>query len=223
MVFLYLHIKRIVDFLVGLLALPFVILAFLFIAPVIYFTDRGPIFYTAPRRGKDAKVFLMYKFRSMRVHAPDIRNADGSTYNGDDDPRVTRIGRLLRKTSLDELPQFFNVLKGDMSLIGPRPTLATKEIDWDTLDENRRLHYAVRPGITGYSQAYYRNSITQEEKFENDAYYAAHVSFLLDVRIVFKTVFSVLKHENINITADYNTAVRETEKLPAMAGTENDA
>ena len=113
--------KRLIDLLFCLIGLPFFLVAFIIFAPIIYFTDKGPVFYNAKRIGKDGKLFKMYKFRSMYVNAPDIRLSDGSTYNGEDDPRVTPIGRFMRKTSIDELPQFLNVLLGHMSIIGPRP------------------------------------------------------------------------------------------------------
>ena len=112
------RIKRVFDFIIGLLAMPFVLLVTVIMTPIIYLNDKGPIFYNASRIGKNGKPFKMYKFRSMMVNAPDIRNEDGSTYNGDDDPRVTKIGRFMRKTSIDELPQFFNVLLGDSGIIG---------------------------------------------------------------------------------------------------------
>ena len=130
----------------------------------------------------------------MKVNAPDIRLADGSTYNGKDDPRVTKIGRILRETSIDELPQLFNILKGEMSLIGPRPD----PVDWiDKYPEEYRVFLEARPGITGYSQAYYRNSDSSGEKIKHDAYYAQNVSFWLDVKIFFKTIQTVLMHENL--------------------------
>ena len=113
--------KRFLDILISLLVLPFFVLIFIIVAPLIFFTDKGPIFYCGKRIGRNGKIFKMFKFRSMIVNAPDIRTATGSTYNGDDDPRVTKIGRFLRKTSIDEIPQILNVLKGDMSIIGPRP------------------------------------------------------------------------------------------------------
>lgn len=192
-------IKRFIDIVLSLIAcIPFVI-AFIFVAPIIYFTDRGPVFYNANRRGKGGKVFKMYKFRSMYVNAPDIRNEDGSTYNGENDPRVTKIGKVMRKLSIDELPQVLNVLKGDMSIVGPRPTLATGELD--LTDINRKLRFSVRPGITGYAQAYFRNSISQEEKFSNDAFYAQNITFLLDVKIVVKTFFGVISSKNIFVEA----------------------
>lgn len=188
--------KRFCDIVFSLPALLVFVLAFIFVAPAIFFTDRGPVFYVAVRRGRNGKTFRMIKFRSMRVNAPDVRNADGSTYTGADDPRVTKIGRLMRRTSVDELPQFINVLKGDMSIIGPRPRLAGGT--YEELDDLRKKGLSVRPGITGYSQAYFRNSIPQEEKFRNDAYYAEHVSFPFDLKIFFKTVLSVLGAKNIN-------------------------
>lgn len=188
--------KRIFDILIGLLALPFVLLLILILGPIIYFTDKGPIFYNGPRIGRDGKVFKMCKFRSMRVNAPDLRTADGSTYNGDDDPRVTKIGRFMRKTSLDEIPQFLNVLAGQMSFVGNRPD-TPRMLDVYT-DEQKKWLFITKPGITGYSQAYYRNSTTCEEKIANDIYYAKNESFLLDVKIIFRTVRTVLFRENIN-------------------------
>lgn len=186
--------KRLIDTLVGVIALPFVLLFVIIFAPIIYFTDRGSVFYNAYRLGLDGKPFKMYKFRSMYVNAPDIRNEDGSTYNGDDDPRVTKIGRFMRKTSIDEIPQFLNVLKGDMSLIGPRPDPLD---DMDIYTEEQKKKLRVRPGITGYNQAYYRNAVTQNEKFKHDVYYAEHVTFKLDVKVFFRTIKTVFKRENI--------------------------
>ena len=172
------------------------LLLILILGPIIYFTDKGPIFYNGPRIGRDGKVFKMCKFRSMRVNAPDLRTADGSTYNGDDDPRVTKIGRFMRKTSLDEIPQFLNVLAGQMSFVGNRPD-TPRMLDVYT-DEQKKWLFITKPGITGYSQAYYRNSTTCEEKIANDIYYAKNESFLLDVKIIFRTVRTVLFRENIN-------------------------
>ena len=111
--------KRLFDIVISLFAMPFVLIVIAVFAPIIYFTDRGNPFYNAERVGKNGKPFKMYKLRSMYVNAPDIRLSDGSTYNGEDDPRVTPIGRVIRKASIDELPQIINVLRGLMSLIGP--------------------------------------------------------------------------------------------------------
>lgn len=195
--------KRIIDIIIGLIALPFVILVVLCLAPFIYFTDRGPIFYNATRAGKDYKPFKMFKLRSMYVNAPDIRNADGSTFNSDNDPRVTPIGRIIRKTSLDEFPQFLNILIGNMSFIGPRPKLYNPQSYPNGLPEHMKKSYLVKPGVTGYAQAYYRNSITEDEKFHWDGYYADNISFMMDVKIIFKSMKSVLFRENINTEQSY--------------------
>jgi lipopolysaccharide/colanic/teichoic acid biosynthesis glycosyltransferase len=228
---IYRFFKRFFDILISLIALPFVLLVILIFAPIIYFTDRGPVFYNAERIGKNGKVFKMLKLRSMKVNSPNLKNADGSTYNGKDDPRVTKFGRFMRKTSIDEFPQFLNVLKGDMSFIGPRAHLTTNYKGYDLLDEPHKKRLAVRPGITGYSQAYFRNAATSQQKMENDVYYAENISFWLDVKIVFKTIFSVLKRENIYVTEASTQgvspvevsedAVAVAEKETAKVGTES--
>ena len=140
------------------------------------------------------KLFKMYKFRSMKVNAPDIRNDDGSTYNSKDDPRVTRIGKIIRRLSIDETSQILNVLKGDMSIIGPRPATPMILKDTSPLQEAR---FAVRPGITGYTQMKYRNSAQGEKRYEADKYYAENVSFLLDMKIVIGTVSRVLMGKDL--------------------------
>ena len=188
-------IKRLVDFLVGLCALPFVLLAIIILGPLIWIEDKGPIFYKAKRISQGGGVFSMYKFRSMIVNAPDIRLANGDTYNGGDDPRVTKVGRFMRNTSLDEIPQFLNVLIGNMSFIGPRPDTL------DFLDVYKREApevLTIKPGITGYNQAYFRNSIDGKEKMANDVFYAKNLSFGMDLKIIFRTIKTVLFHENIN-------------------------
>ncbi len=203
--------KRLLDFTIALVALPFVLIVIAVMAPIIYLEDNGPVFYNAKRIGRNGKLFSMFKFRSMKVNAPDIRNADGSTYNGDDDPRVTKIGRIMRRTSVDEIPQLLNVLLGHMSLIGPRPDPPD---DMNIYTERQKTKLAVRPGITGYNQAYFRNSVEQNEKFENDVYYKEHVSFRLDIKILLKTIVTVLKHDNI-----YNNASTVNEDGQAVIDT----
>lgn len=189
------YVKRILDFTGSLILSPIVGVICLVCWPFIYAEDQGPIFYKAKRRGRGGKPFEMYKLRSMKVDAPDIRNADNSTFNSTTDPRVTKVGRIMRKTSIDELPQILNVLKGDMSFIGPRPVTVDKK--YEELDEVRKIRLTVRPGITGYSQAYYRNSISQNEKLKLDAKYAKNVSFILDAKIFFKTIKTVVMHKDI--------------------------
>ena len=136
----------------------------------------------------------MLKFRSMRENAPDLRNEDGSTFNSKTDTRVTKIGHILRETSLDEIPQVFNVLAGQMSIIGPRAGDVESK---DTYEEDEKDKLLIRPGITGYTQAYYRNGLGVREKRLYDAWYAHSVNFELDVKIFFRTIKTVLTHENV--------------------------
>lgn len=195
--------KRLFDIIGSLIILPFVLLEIIVLAPIIWLTDRGPVFYNAPRIGRKRKIYKMFKLRSMYVNSPDLKNPDGSTYNSDDDPRVTPIGKIMRKTSLDEFPQFLNILLGDMSFVGPRPRLPKNNKSWDELDDAKKKVYGLRPGVTGYAQAYFRNSITQDEKFEKDAYYADHVSLWMDIKILFQTAWSVIARKNINTEQSY--------------------
>lgn len=191
--------KRLVDIIISTLGLIIFIIIFIPVSIAIYLEDKGPIFYNAPRLGRDGKVFKMYKFRSMKVNAPDLRKADGSTYNGEDDPRLTNVGKFIRKTSLDETPQVLNVLIGNMSIIGPRPDLP-EHIEKYVGDELRKLE--VLPGITGYSQAYYRNSIEWKERIKHDIYYINNLSLVMDVKIFIKTIMTVLKKEGVYINAE---------------------
>ena len=196
--------KRLIDIVIGLIALPFVLLAIMCTAPVIWIIDGGPIFYNATRAGKGYKPFKMFKLRSMYMNSPDLKNADGSTFNSDQDPRVTPIGRVLRKTSLDEFPQFLNILIGDMSFIGPRPKLYKEgRLEQSDVTEDMKKSFTVKPGVTGYAQAFFRNSITQDEKFKWDAYYADNISLFLDMKIFWRTIVSVLGRKNINTQQSY--------------------
>ncbi len=201
------YVKRILDIMISLIALPFFLLSFLFVAPAIYLEDRGSIFYKAKRRGIHGCIFEMYKYRSMKMNAPDLRNADNSTFNSSDDPRITRVGKFLRKTSIDELPQIINVLKGDMSIIGPRPITINKPLE--EYDEKRKIRLQVKPGVTGSVQALYRNSIGQEEKLQHDAEYAQNVTFVGDVKIILKTIQTVVQRKGIYIKQENVKDVHE--------------
>lgn len=192
-------VKRFFDIVFGLIGTVIFAFSYVFIAPVIFFTDRGPVLYKSLRRGKRDKIFTMYKYRSMKVNAPDLRNEDNTTFNGKNDPRVTRIGKILRETSLDELPQFLNVLKGDMSLVGPRPNVPTAGLAYEDIPEDRKKRLQVKSGITGYAQAFFRNSAPLEEKIKADNYYVDHISFLLDVRIVIKTFTRILSRKGLYV------------------------
>ena len=186
--------KRLFDLLLALIALPFWLIILVIVGPMIYFQDKGSIFYNAPRLGKDGKIFKMYKFRSMQMNARELRNDDGSTFNAEDDPRLTRIGKFIRKTSLDETPQLLNILKGDMSIIGPRPDLP-EHMELYEGNEARKLE--IRPGVTGYNQAYYRNTIPWKERIKNDIYYIDHLTLWMDLKVFFKTAASVIRREDV--------------------------
>ncbi|MBI6027017.1 sugar transferase [Clostridium perfringens] len=188
-------IKRFFDILMSLVILPFLVIVMVPVYIMIKLDDKGPIFYNAPRLGINMKPFIMYKFRTMKVDAPDIRNSDGSTFNSDDDPRLTKVGKFLRKSSIDELPQILNVLRGDMSFVGPRPSpLGNK----DKYPKEYFQKFNVKPGITGYNQAILRNRATMDERVKNDVYYVNNISLVFDIKIIFMTVFSVIASKNIN-------------------------
>ena len=191
--------KRFFDIIISLVAMIPVGLVILVLAPLIHFEDGGPVFYNAPRVGKNGRDFTMYKLRSMRVNAPDLVMEDGSTYNGEDDPRMTRIGAFMRKTSLDEFPQFFNVLKGDMSVVGPRPDLR-RETELYQGNEGDKL--LVLPGITGYAAVYGRNSLPWRDRLALDVFYVNNVSFLLDVKIFLKTFTTVFSGTGVYVEKD---------------------
>lgn len=200
-------IKRAIDIILCLIALPFVLLIVALVGFAIKLEDRGPVFYHSKRLGVGFKEFGMMKFRSMKVNAPDIRNVDGSTYNSDKDSRVTKVGHFLRETSIDEIPQVFNVLKGDMSIIGPRAGDVESK---DTYKKDEKDKLLIRPGITGYTQAYYRNNLGVREKRLHDAWYAHNASFLLDIKIFFKTIQTVLLRENVYTNDGTEAAAEET-------------
>lgn len=182
-------VKSLLDRLVAAIALILLSPLAIGVAIAIYFRMGSPIIFTQPRPGKDSKIFNFYKFRTMT----DERDAEGNLLP--DEQRLTSFGQFLRQTSLDELPQLWNVLKGDMSFVGPRPLLV-KYLDRYTPEQARR--HEVKPGITGLAQINGRNAITWEEKFELDVSYIDRWSLWLDLKILFLTVFKVLQQEGIN-------------------------
>lgn len=183
------HIKRLLDFTLSLLAL-IVLSPILLITAILVRVKLGsPVIFSQERPGRDEKIFKLYKFRSMT----DQRNADGELLP--DEQRLTHFGKMLRSTSLDELPELWNILRGDMSIVGPRPLLV-KYLPLYNAHQARR--HAVTPGLTGYAQVHGRNAISWEEKFDLDVYYVDHISFALDVKIIFMTVRCVFAHEGIS-------------------------
>jgi len=177
-------IKRLFDILVSLVALAFLALPMLLIAIAIRLESPGRAIFRQRRAGRHARPFTIWKFRTMRADVDPY----GHSPHGKDDPRLTRMGRLLRERSLDELPQVFNVLSGTMSWVGPRPLYERQAQQWSPRQQ-RRLD--VRPGITGYAQAYGRAGLTVEDKIEMDLHYVDNAGFLLDLRILVRTFCNV--------------------------------
>lgn len=185
----YRVVKRCLDVMIAAPALVVLSPVLVGLAAVVKLTSPGPVLYRGARVGRYGRTFAMWKFRTMRAGAPDIRNADGSTYAGRDDERVTPIGRWLRRTSLDEVPQLWNVLRGDMSLVGPRPELPD-QVQYYDAGERRRLD--VRPGITGLAQISGRNAIDWKARRALDVEYVASLSLRTDLRILWRTLPGVL-------------------------------
>lgn len=183
------YIKRLLDFILSLLAIIILSPIYLIVAILVRTKLGSPIIFTQERPGKDEKIFKMYKFRSMTNETDEEGNLLP------DDVRLTKFGKLLRSTSLDELPELFNILKGDMSIVGPRPLLVRY---LPLYNDHQKHRHDVRPGFTGWAQCNGRNAISWEEKFDLDIYYVNHVSFLLDLKIIFKTIKTVLCREGIS-------------------------
>ena len=182
-------LKRIFDFLMSLTAILVLSPVFLILTVAGAFGMKGNPFFTQRRPGKDEKIFLLLKFRTMT----NERDEKGELLP--DEMRMNTYGKFLRKTSLDELPQIVNILKGDMAIIGPRPLLVKY---LPLYNERQQKRHEVRPGLTGYSQVYGRNDLPWEEKFEKDVFYVENLTFRMDVKIFFKTIAVVLKHEGVS-------------------------
>lgn len=200
---IYKFVKRAFDFIAALAAIVAISPLLLIISAIVYLGDPGPVIYGQLRIGKNGKAFKMWKFRSMYKNADKMidqltdeqRQQYITEFKIDNDPRITPVGNFLRKTSLDELPQLFNVLCNDMSLVGPRP-LIESEIQTYYADMFDTL-LSVKPGVTGYWQAYARNNATYQsgQRQQMEMYYVNHASIMLDIKILFRTVASVLRRD----------------------------
>ncbi len=183
------YIKRILDFLIALVGFTVVSPIFLFVTFFLWIANNGKPFFFQKRPGQNERIFSIIKFKTMN----DKKDVHGNLLP--DEQRMTKIGTFVRKTSLDEIPQLLNVIKGDMSLIGPRPLL----VEYLPLyNSQQKRRHNVRPGITGWAQINGRNSITWQKKFELDVWYVDNISFLLDIQIILKTIKKVFKQDDIN-------------------------
>lgn len=186
----YVYMKRLTDISISLIALCVLSPLLIVLSVFLYFANKGAgVYFTQTRPSKNARLFKIIKFKTMT----DERDADGKLLH--DKYRITKIGKFIRATSLDELPQLINVLKGDMSLVGPRPLLPKY---LPLYNERQARRHDVKPGITGWTQVNGRNSISWKEKFEMDVWYVENISFALDMKILFLTFLKVLKREGIN-------------------------
>ena len=203
-----LFLKRAFDIFAGsLLVLMLIIIPVFIVVPIIIrATSKGPAIFTQERRGKNEEIFKIYKYRTMRIPEESL-NENGEML--EPKQRITKIGKFLRKTSIDELTQIFNVIKGDMSFVGPRPALPY-QIERYTEEQKRR--HAMRPGITGLAQVSGRNNLSWTEKIEYDIKYIDNFSVWLDIKILFKTLLVTLKSEGIEFTKQDVITAKETEK-----------
>ena len=200
--------KRLFDIVAASISLLLVSPILLIVAIAIKIDSKGPVIFKQKRLGKNGKVFNMYKFRSMVVNAEA-----GGVYSDNTDPRVTKVGNFLRKTSIDELPQFINIIKGDMSFIGFRPPLTYHPWPIEEYTEEQKKMFRVRPGISGWAQVNGRKTVEWHKRIELNVWYSENLSFLLDCKIVFMTIFKVLKNsDNENVGASLSEDKHEEAK-----------
>jgi undecaprenyl phosphate N,N'-diacetylbacillosamine 1-phosphate transferase len=199
-------IKRFLDFIMGSIGFLLLSPIFIMICVFLFFSNRGKLFFTQQRPGKDEKLFKIIKFKTMN----DKKDEHGNLLP--DVKRITKVGKFIRKTSLDEIPQLLNVIKGDMSIIGPRPLLVSY---LPLYNQEQSKRHQVKPGITGWAQVNGRNAISWKEKFSLDIYYVNNLSFQLDLKILLMTIKKVLLNDDVNSGDDNYT-------MPCFTGNENE-
>ena len=205
--------KRFTDIIISLLGIVIGGIPMLIVALLVKLDSPGPVLFKQARLGKNGKQFHFYKFRSMCVGAEK-----SGVYSDNQDKRVTKVGKFIRATSLDELPQFFNILKGDMSLIGPRPPLTYHPWPLEEYTDFQRRMFEVRPGITGWAQVHGRKDVEWHHRIELSVWYVDHLSFWLDIKIMFKTVFKVLTNADNENKGETVTKEEQPEQTPVESG-----
>lgn len=202
---MYKYLKRFFDFLIALIALIILFIPLLIVAIIIKLDSKGPIIFKQERLGKDGKVFKIWKFRSMCVGA---EKQGSGVYSFKGDRRVTRMGQIIRATSIDELPQLINILKGDMALIGPRPALTYHPWPYEQYTDHQKHMFDVLPGVTGWAQVNGRKEVPWPQRIELNVWYAQNISLRLDTKIFFMTIFKVAtnaNNENTSVTTKIDT------------------
>ena len=207
---MYKSVKRLLDFTIALMALLVLWPVLLVVAIIIKITSPGPVIFKQKRIGLDGKVFEIYKFRSMVVGA---ESQGSGVYSGKGDARVTPIGKIIRATSIDELPQFINILKGEMSFVGPRPPLTYHPWDYSEYSDFQLRMFEVRPGITGWAQINGRKDVEWNKRIELNVWYVDNMSLWLDIKIIITTFLKVLKNEDNENTGATVVAKEETEAV----------
>lgn len=191
------HVKRALDILIALLGLLIASPVLLLTAIAVKLDSKGPAIFKQPRLGLNGRVFNIYKFRSMKVGS---EHTGTGVYSRKDDVRVTRVGKFIRATSIDELPQLINLLNGTMSAIGPRPALTYHPWRYEEYTEEQKKMFLVRPGVTGWAQVNGRKDVEWHRRIELNVWYVENVSFMLDVKILFRTIFKVIANaDNVNV------------------------
>lgn len=192
-------VKRIIDVIVSVIGIIILTIPMAIVAIAIKMDTPGPVIFKQDRLGRHGRVYKMYKFRSMCVNAESM--AEG-VYSDNNDPRVSRVGKVIRATSIDEIPQLWNVFKGDCSLVGFRSPLTYHPWEWNKYTDEQKKMFDLRPGITGWAQVHGRKTVEWNDRIAMNVWYAENCSFLLDVKILFMTVFKVLKNnDNENMGA----------------------
>lgn len=203
---MYKYFKRVIDFCIALIALIIFLLPLLIVSLLIKLDSKGPIIFKQKRLGKDGIPFYIWKFRSM-CEGAEKKGTGVYSYKGD--TRITRVGKIIRTTSIDELPQLVNILRGDMALIGPRPALTYHPWSYEQYTQHQKQMFDVLPGVTGWAQVNGRKELPWPERIELNVWYAKNVSMGLDIKIFFMTIFKVLRNSNnenvneTNISAKY--------------------
>lgn len=203
------YMKRLIDVILCSIGIIILSPVFLITALLIKLESKGPIIFKQERLGKNGNIFKIYKFRSMCVGA---EKTGSGVYSGKNDSRVTKVGKIIRATSIDELPQFFNILKGDMSIIGPRPALTYHPWKYEEYNDEQKHMFDIRPGVTGWAQINGRKEVEWPRRIELNVWYVRNVSFLLDIRIFFMTIFKVFTNADNENTTETATAVNSTLK-----------
>lgn len=201
--------KRFIDIALSFIGIVVLAIPMFIVAIIIKLDSPGPVFFKQERLGLNGRIFKIYKFRSMKINS---EHTGSGVYSGKNDPRVTKVGKILRATSLDELPQFLNILKGDMSLIGPRPPLTYHPWPYGQYTDEQKRMFEVRPGITGWAQINGRKDVEWHKRIELNVWYVDNISFALDCKILFMTVFKVLTNadnENIGETVSAGNVIEK--------------